>query len=206
MIKELYIIRHGETDFNRQGIVQGRGVDSDLNDEGRKQAQSFYRAYHHIPFDRIYTSTLKRTHQTVAPFLEHQPQIPWEQLIGLDELNWGLFEGQPSNNETKAAFYEIVNAWAAGSLDIAFEGGESPLEVNSRQKEALDFILSRKEEKKVLICMHGRAIRLFLCLLLDLDLSQMDTFPHHNLSLYRLAYDGKKFTLLDFNNTDHLNG
>ncbi|MFM8374363.1 MAG: histidine phosphatase family protein, partial [Bacteroidota bacterium] len=37
----VYFIRHGETDFNRQGIIQGRGVDSDLNETGRQQARAF---------------------------------------------------------------------------------------------------------------------------------------------------------------------
>ena len=41
-MKEIYIIRHGETELNRLGIVQGRGVDSDLNDTGRAQAEAFY--------------------------------------------------------------------------------------------------------------------------------------------------------------------
>lgn len=66
--KTIYIIRHGETDYNKQGIIQGGGIDSSLNELGRRQAQQFYQAYHHIQFDRIYTSELKRTHQSVAPF------------------------------------------------------------------------------------------------------------------------------------------
>ena len=67
---ELYIIRHGETDFNKRGIIQGRGVNSDLNDHGISQARSFYKAYHHIEFDKVITSTLKRTHQTVQSFID----------------------------------------------------------------------------------------------------------------------------------------
>ena len=59
--KTIYIIRHGETDYNRQGIIQGSGVDSDLNETGRIQAEKFFKAYHHIPFDKVYTSELKRT-------------------------------------------------------------------------------------------------------------------------------------------------
>ena len=68
-IKEIYIIRHGQTDFNVKQVVQGRGVNSDLNDTGLQQAKSFFDTYHPIDFDVIYTSKLKRTHQTVAHFL-----------------------------------------------------------------------------------------------------------------------------------------
>ena len=50
------------------GIVQGRGMDTELNEKGRAQAEAFYQAYKDVPFDKIYTSTLKRTHQTVQNF------------------------------------------------------------------------------------------------------------------------------------------
>ena len=50
MPKEIYIIRHGETDYNRQGIVQGQGVDTSLNDLGRRQASAFFEHYRHIDF------------------------------------------------------------------------------------------------------------------------------------------------------------
>ena len=53
MKKTFYFIRHGQTDLNLKGIVQGRGVDSPLNDNGFKQAQAFYDAYKDIPFDKI---------------------------------------------------------------------------------------------------------------------------------------------------------
>jgi len=43
--KTIYIIRHGETDLNRLGIVQGRGMDTSLNEKGLEQAEAFYQAY-----------------------------------------------------------------------------------------------------------------------------------------------------------------
>lgn len=90
MSKELYIIRHAETELNRLGIVQGRGVDSDLNDTGRAQAAAFFERYKTVAFDKIYTSELKRTHQTVQQFIDLG--LPWEQELGLDELAWGLWK------------------------------------------------------------------------------------------------------------------
>lgn len=201
-MKELYIIRHGETEYNKLGIVQGRGVNSDLNESGEVQARNFYEAYKHLDFDQIYTSTLKRTHQTISPFLSHG--ISWEQHEGLDELDWGIFEGKANNEETREQFISLIKAWCEGNLHYKFPEGESPLEVKTRQLRVLEHILSRNHEKKVLICMHGRALRLFLCTLLDKDLSMMDTFPHQNLSLYRVHYNGNSFELLDFNNTEHL--
>ncbi len=58
--KKIYIVRHGQTNFNLQGIVQGSGVDSSLNAMGRAQAAAFFKAYQSVAFDKIYTSTLKK--------------------------------------------------------------------------------------------------------------------------------------------------
>jgi broad specificity phosphatase PhoE len=200
--KTLYIVRHGQTELNRQGIVQGRGMDTDLNDEGRKQARQFYEAYKTVSFDKIYVSALKRTQQSVQPFIDLG--IPFQKLSGLDELAWGIHEGQPSTTQNKAAFLQIMRDWLDGELDSKFEGGESPNEVATRERQALDQIMSHPEEKTVLICMHGRAMRLLLCILTDNPLTAMETFPHQNLVLYKVVYNGDKFEIADFNNYEHL--
>src|SRR5687768_4016565 len=69
-IKKIYLIRHGQTDFNLKNIVQGSGVDTDLNDKGRSQAEAFYNKYKHVPFDKVYTSALKRSMQSVDLFVK----------------------------------------------------------------------------------------------------------------------------------------
>lgn len=201
-MKELYIIRHGETELNRLGIVQGRGIDSDLNDTGRAQGAAFYHLYKNIKFDKIYTSELKRTQQTVQQFIDLG--LPWEKLSGLDELAWGSWEGKPNTEESRIAFREIVEQWQGGNYNAKFEGGESPNEVLIRLTIAVNLIKSKTDEQRVLICMHGRAMRLLLCLLTDKPLSEMGDFPHQNTTLYKIDFTDGKFSIIDFNNTDHL--
>jgi broad specificity phosphatase PhoE len=200
--KTLYIVRHGQTDLNKQGIVQGRGMNTDLNDEGRQQARQFFEAYHDVPFDKIYISELKRTQQSIQQFIDLG--IPFEKLKGLDELAWGILEGQASTPETKAAFMKLVRDWVGGNLDSAIENGESPNQVMARQKEAIDIILSHPEEKTVLVCMHGRAMRLLLCWMSGFPLTRMEEFPHQNLVLYKVTWNGEKFEIVEFNNAAHL--
>ena len=202
MTKEIYIIRHGETELNRLGIVQGRGIDSDLNDTGRAQAEAFYKHYKNVKFDKIYTSVLKRTHQTVKHFLDLG--LPWQQLSGLDELAWGIWEGQPNSEEARAAFKEMVEKWQGGNYEAHFKEGESPNQVKVRLQSAMNVIIANETESKVLVCMHGRAMRLLLCILLEKELCEMGDFPHQNTTLYKMAYENGKFTVIDFNNTDHL--
>lgn len=200
--KTLYIVRHGQTNLNKQGIVQGRGMDTDLNEEGRKQAGLFFNAYKDVAFNKIYISELKRTRQSIQQFIDKG--IPYEKLSGLDELAWGIYEGKARTPDTDAGFIKLVRDWVDGNLDSKIEGGESPNEVLARQKIALETIMSHPDEKNVLICMHGRAMRLLMCLLTNKPLTEMENFPHQNLVLYKVTYDGAKFDIVDFNNAQHL--
>ncbi len=201
-IKEIYITRHGQTDYNKQGIVQGSGIDSVLNEVGLQQAQAFYEAYQDIPFDKIYISELLRTYQTVAPFAEKR--IPIEKHGGLNEISWGKKEGRPISPEEDAYYYFMLSEWQRGVVDLAIEGGESPQQVYDRQKPVLDLILSRPEEQKVLICMHGRAMRIFLCLLLNYEIKEMERFEHSNVCLYKLVYTGSMFSIDTYCDVEHL--
>lgn len=201
-IKKIYLIRHGQTEFNLQGIVQGSGVDSSLNEQGRKQALAFYSAYKHISFDKVYTSALKRTIESVHSFIELG--IPHERLKGLNEISWGSKEGQRITPEEDAYYHWMLNQWQLGNTHERIEGGESPEEVSKRQNEALNYILSKPEEKTILVCMHGRAIRILLCRLLNYPLRCMDVFEHQNLCLYEVDYSGTMFCIRSYNDVSHL--
>jgi broad specificity phosphatase PhoE len=110
--KHIYLIRHGQTDYNLKGIVQGRGVDSELNTTGKQQARLFFEHYQHVPFEAVLTSTLKRTHQTVEPFLAsgHQHQVKVE----LDEIDWGIFEGVEHDAILQGAYHNIIQSMGSG--------------------------------------------------------------------------------------------
>ena len=203
MKRSLYIIRHGQTDLNKQGIVQGRGVNSPINEHGILQAKAFYENYQHIPFDRVITSTLRRTHQTVENFI--QDGIPWTQHAGLDEISWGIYEGKYQDEEILTGFNNLIECWTNGNLDVCVENGETPNEMKVRQENAIKEILEITEgDKNVLICTHGRAMRMLLCLLTNQSYSLMDTFPHTNTALYKVDYDGSSFNIDLFYNIDHL--
>ncbi len=200
--KTIYIIRHGETDYNKKGIIQGSGIDSNLNDTGRKQADQFYKAYHHIPFDKIYTSELKRTQQSVEQFTKNS--IPMQVLSELNEINWGKFEGLKGSPDSFKEYKAMTEDWKSGLLDRAVEGGETPNALQRRQKVGLDKIINQKEETTILIAMHGRAMRSFLCLLTQTPLQRMDKFKHNNLCLYVVEYDGNTFKIAEQNCSKHL--
>lgn len=202
--KKIYIIRHGQTDYNKQSKVQGRGINASLNDLGRRQAQSFYEQYGHVKFDKVYTSSLVRTIESVEAFLTKG--FGHKSLEGLDEISWGDHEGRSFNKEMHEHYLEIISEWQSGNFTPTVGGGESPLDVMARQRVAMDHIMAQTDEQLILIATHGRAMRILLCWLLNYPLSKMDMFEHHNLCLYILNHSGTTFSVEKFNDTSHLNG
>ncbi len=202
MTKKIYLIRHGQTEYNKKGVVQGSGIDSDLNETGRAQANAFYNTYQHVHFDKIYVSALKRTHQSVQSFLDRS--LPYEILSDLNEISWGKREGIPVDEEGDAYYHQMLDSWRAGKTDVAIEGGENPEQVAERIRRALDHILKQQEEDQILICMHGRAMRVMLSVMLNYPLRCMDMFEHTNLCLYQLTYSGSMFKVDKYNDISHL--
>lgn len=201
-MKNIYIIRHGQTDFNLKGIVQGSGVNASLNAFGQQQAAAFHQHFNQVPFDKVYTSELIRTHESVKDFISEKPHEVYSEL---NEISWGVFEGKEVNAADKAVFTQLVDGWKQGDVHKALENGESPFDVAKRQKQFVPYLLERPDEEQVLICMHGRAMRIFLCVLLDLPLTEMDRFPHGNLCLYQLEMEPSgKMNLVKTNATEHL--
>ncbi len=200
--KTIHLIRHGQTDFNLNNIIQGSGVDSNLNKNGIEQAQKFYDYYQNEEYQHIYTSQLKRAIQSVQCFIDKP--IKHSALEELNEINWGIMEGMPSSIERHKEYERIISHWTNGNLHICIKDGETPLQLFERQKAGLDKIMQKTEEKKILLCMHGRAMRSFLCLLTQTPLKEMEKWQHQNLCLYVLEFRNNKFEIIESNSTKHL--
>ncbi|WP_026952276.1 histidine phosphatase family protein [Algoriphagus mannitolivorans] len=200
--KKIYLVRHGQTDFNLQGVVQGSGIDAPINKTGLAQASAFFNAYKEVPFDQLYHTALIRTKQSIQQFIDLG--IPTIALPELNEISWGDYEGTPMTPEEGEYYRHMLHQWQQGNLDYAIAGGESPNTVATRMRIGIEKIVSGPGET-ILVCMHGRAMRIFLSLILNYDLRYMDQFEHHNLCLYVLEQltDGT-FVVKNFNDQDHL--
>ena len=199
--KWIYLVRHGETDYNRLGRIQGSGIDAPLNETGRRQAKAFYDKYADTSFDYIYTSSLRRTLQTVEPFLEKS--IPHHTTPLINEISWGIHEGRESDPDMKQTYREMVNAWGEGDLHMRLEGGESAHELRARLENFLE-VLKKNDSKRILVCSHGRAIRCLMCLFRDEPMSHMEKYTHANTGLFLLRNERQAFTVLLENDTSHL--
>lgn len=197
----LYIIRHGQTEYNRLSIVQGSGVDSDLNETGLAQAKAFYEAHRHIDFDLVVTSMLRRTHQTVRHFLDHN--IPWERSPDINEISWGVQEGKPHSQEQTAHYHRMITAWRNGDLDAAIEGGESARQLLGRIDRFVEWIKQR-QERRILVATHGRTIRGLITTLKGLHPTAMEDMHHANTGLYLAHFRKGKWVFELENDTSHL--
>lgn len=182
--KEIYVIRHGQTDHNALGIVQGKGVNLSLNSTGYKQAEAFYKHYRQVPFEAIYTSTLKRAQESVSGFTTQG--ISTTAFPELDEISWGNLEGLQNTLESDAAFQQLLVKWRNGDVHAkASPNAESPFDLQQRQNIFIEY-LRNTPHSKVLIATHGRFIRAFMCTLTGQPLSNMEKFNHANLCLYKV--------------------
>lgn len=197
----LYILRHGETDYNRLGLVQGSGIDADLNELGWQQALSFYEHYRRLDFELVVTSRLRRTHQTVYHFL--QQDIPWIQTPDINEISWGDHEGKPSTPERIAVYEEVVEAWGAGNLHAAIPGGESALALSQRIGRFLEWVDTRPE-KRILVCTHGRTMRCLIATMKGLPITAMENVRHANTGCYVAHRHPHGFEFELENDTRHL--
>lgn len=198
---EIYILRHAETEYNSKGIIQGSEVDSDINTTGINQSDKFYDKYKEIQFDKVFVSNLKRTYQTVQKFIEIN-NIPFEKLKEFNEISWGINQGK---NDDLKDYKILIDTWLDGELDNKFKLGESPNEMVIRLEKGFNHIISH-DLKRVLLCIHGRALRILLSKVLDNDLTKMDKYKHSNTGLYILEYfDKERVRIKTKNLRNHLN-
>lgn len=201
MSKTLYIIRHGETDYNKKNIVQGKGVDPSLNDKGKRQGIAFFELYRDIPFEVVLTSTLRRTHETVQPFVDQG--LRWETMPEIDELSWGIHEGKYSTPEMKKDFFHTIGEWQRGNFEARAAEGESAAELAERMDRFLNHLRNRPE-KHLLVCTHGRSLRGLVCKLKGESLTEMERYTSFNTALWKAQLHGENWVFELENDISHL--
>ena len=201
MDKLIYIIRHGQTDHNRHRIIQGSGVDSDLNEIGRIQRRQFFDHYKdEVRFDIIIHSALKRTRQTVLPFIESG--VPALSDARINEMSWGDYEGQKGTPELIYLYEKVIEFWSTGDFDARLSNAESAQQLHDRLHDFVEDLKKRKE-KTILVCSHGRALRCLTCILKGEHLREMEKYPLSNTGLYLVEQVGVQMTVLKENDLSH---
>ena len=201
MQKTVYFVRHGETEYNRKHIIQGRGVDSDLNAKGQKQAAMLYDSYGDQEFELVVFSSLKRTKQTLSHFLNND--IPIWSAEAIDEIGWGDHEGKRATKKMKQDFDKMLVEWKSNNFDARLSGGESLSELKLRVQQFLDELVNRPEQK-IIVCSHGRTLMCLMCMVAGESLTQMYRFSQSNTAVNIAHFDGNQWTVEQVGDTAHL--
>ncbi|MBR5089979.1 MAG: histidine phosphatase family protein [Ruminiclostridium sp.] len=187
MDRTVYLIRHGETDMNREERLQGQ-IDSELNPTGIAEAQSAARRLHEagIRFDRIYTSPLRRAART-ADIIAEGGAVTVEPLI--TEMHFGSFEGMPYG-KIDGKMWDFIHDPEHVPPP---EGVESIQSLTGRTGSFLRRIISDSSESCILAVTHGIALRSMLWNLYGEDSrAQVWGMPIENCVIYTFRVtDGK---------------
>jgi len=163
----LLLVRHGETDWNRQGRFQGQ-IDIPLNREGRSQAEAAGRGLAGEPIQRAYTSAMARPRQTAELILAGREGIPLTSLSGLVEISHGLWEGQ-LEEAISQGWPELLTAWKRAPETVQMPGGENLQQVWDRSIAAINTIANGLDPSETaLVVAHDAVNKTILCALLGL--------------------------------------
>lgn len=161
---KLYIIRHGETEANKEGRFQG-WTDNPLNEKGFELAEVTGRGMEGIRFDRCYSSPLIRAVQTAQTVLKYSgnPDVPIRTDDRLKEINMGDWENKKFRSEPGGRFSEKALHYFRDPFSVEkFPNGEHARDVCERTKEFLKELAAEDSEDVCLIAIHGFAMRAML--------------------------------------------
>ena len=199
----LILARHGETDLNKSGRIQGANLDS-LNQTGRTQARALANALkYELPFT-LYTSPVPRaaeTAQVIAGALTLTP----ETLEDLKEADAGELEGLTSA-QMRERFPAFAERWAADSGTAQMPSGESLAQVQERAWRSLSLMQERHQEGVVVAVTHNFVVQTIICKVLQIPLHTSRRFRQDLGSITRVELDKERCVLVSLNETLHLQG
>lgn len=206
----LLLVRHGETDWNRQKRFQGQ-IDVPLNDNGRSQAGQAAEYLKAIPLRYAVTSPMLRPKETAEIILQHHPDVQLELEDNLREISHGLWEGK-LESEIEAEFPGELQRWQTNPEAVQMLEGENLQQVWERAIAAWDAIvesaINRPEPGITLVVAHDAINKAILCYVLGLGPANFWNFKQGNGAVSVIDYAGadSQPVLTCMNSTAHLDG
>ena len=190
-ITTICIVRHGETDWNVQGRLQGR-TDIPLNENGKMQAKKCGEFLAKTSWEVIITSPLKRARET-AEIIAHHVKKPVITNDAFIEKSFGEAEGMTA--EVREKVY----------LDKQYPGQEQPEELQSRLLNGLQYIQRQYPDKQIILVAHGAVIHMILEMTLNQKLiSPKVRLQNACLSTIRFQLELDTWIVDDYNQVKHL--
>lgn len=199
---KFYLLRHGETEWNKLGKFQGL-TDVSLNERGFAQARDSARAALGWEPSALYASSLTRTVQ-VAEEICKVTGVSVVTDPGLRELSLGDLEGV-TGAEMRAGWPEVYETWRNNPADVVMPNGESLAQLQERAWQAvLGIEQSHSGDEAVVVVSHNFAIRTIICAILDIPLYNFHRMSLSLGSLCTFESDGNGRRLITYNCNSHL--
>ena len=198
---KLYIIRHGQTDWNVEGKIQGR-QDIPLNDMGRRQARALADGMKSRPVASVYSSPQKRAMET-AEAIAGPLGLTVKAVPQLMEIGYGDWEGR-SAEDILTTDRELYESWWQHPATVAPPGGETLNQVDERCRQAWDMIRSGMKGDTAVVA-HGGTLAHFIVHLLK-GQPDAEEIVVGNASITTVEYDPETgiCRLLELNDCSHL--
>ena len=201
LIVIVYLLRHGETDWNSEQRIQGN-TDISLNVNGLNQARQAADYLSKFDIEAIYSSHLSRAYET-ASIIATKLQKPHFIDKELTEVNMGRWEGSRWD-DIKIEYIDYLPKWLNNLENIPAPGGESYGQVQVRVVRAYKRIISKhREDSNILIVSHGVALKTLIAYVLGLSLNNLGNFELFNASVNTIEVK-EKTRLISLNNICHL--
>ena len=198
----IYLIRHGETDFNRDGRIQGY-TESSLSDLGVEQARRVGERLRGLGISHAYASPLRRAADTCRIALDGS--VAWETREGLREVHLGVWEGEKAS-ALKQRYPEDVKLWFERPSAVRIEGAETIRAFRARVTRTMDAIRAERPEGVIAVFAHGGVICTYLTRLLGMKLDDIWRFKIRNGSITRVLFPDDRARVDLLGDVAHLDG
>jgi broad specificity phosphatase PhoE len=198
----VYLIRHAETEYNREGRVQGY-TESPLSNLGREQAGRLRNRLSDVRIGMAAASPSGRAVDTARIALDGSVSI--ETYEGLREMNLGVWEGRVAA-DLKKAYPEEVKLWFERPTQLRLEGGETIRRFRRRVTTTMNRLRESGGDTTIVVVTHGGVIRIYLTSLLGMKLDDIWRFKIQNCSLTRVLFPANTPRIDLLGDIHHLDG
>ncbi len=197
----LYIIRHGQTAWNKEEVFRGT-KDIPLNEVGLREAEAVGSYLKDTPFDAIYTSPLSRATQT-AEALGRAVSVEPVVEPNLIDLNFGSWQGV-LHEEVKKNYPDLYRTWIDTPEKARFPEGESLQEVLGRVDTLMETLLGKHMGQTIALVSHRVVCKVLICSLLGLGLDHFWQIQQSTACLNRFRYKNGNWICERLNSQCHL--
>lgn len=198
---ELILVRHGETDWNKNEVFRGR-ADVALNKTGLEQAEQVARYLSAAKIDVIYSSPLQRALKTAVAIARYQ-KIKVNTIENLVDFDYGEWQGL-SGAEVREKCPELYQDWLDTPEQVRIPGGETLQNVFDRAAPFVEEAVARCREGKLALVSHRVVLKVIICAFLGLDSSHFWNIRLDNGAVTRFQFDGSRIVLAAHNDTSYL--